>query len=125
MRILTGLAILITLTACGARGVSTLGNHTLKDGRHIVVTQAKSTGFSGPDITVLWAYICDDVTGTCTLLGDYSASAPGLVETMFQGTIPALIGAGGQIGAAALLRPTQIGVIQNADSNAASKASVR
>jgi len=116
MRILTWLIVLFTVVSC-ARGVSTIGNHILKDGRHIVVTQAKSTGFSGPDITVLWAYVCDDVTGTCVLLGDYSASAPGLVEVIFQGAIPALIEAGGQMGAAALLRPIHVNQDQESSVN--------
>ena len=79
-------------------------------GKRIVVIQAKTTGFSGPDVTVLWAYLCDDIAETCTFLGDYSATAPGLVETMAAGTLSALIQAGGYVGAAATLRPTRINV---------------
>ena len=109
MKTITGvLCLSFLLVACGARGVVSLGSDSLMDGRHIVVTQAKTTGFSGPDVTVLWAYLCDDATGTCTLIGDYSASAPGLVETMAAGTFSALIQASGYIGAAASLRPSRI-----------------
>ena len=106
--VVLGLSLL--LVACGGRGVTNLGSNSLMDGKHIVVTQAKTTGFSGPDVTVLWAYLCDDDTGTCTFLGDYSATAPGLVETMAAGTLSALIQAGGYIGAAATLRPTRINI---------------
>ncbi len=104
------LGFLLLLVACGGRGVTNLGSNSLMDGKHIVVTQAKTTGFSGPDVTVLWAYLCDDDTGICTFLGDYSATAPGLVETMAAGTLSALIQAGGYIGAAATLRPTRIDI---------------
>ena len=108
------------LAACGGRGVVELGSNPMQDGKRIVVTQAKTTGFSGPDVTVLWAYLCDDATGTCTFLGDYSASAPGLVETMAAGTLSALIQAGGNIGAAALFRPTQISLSRGPVSSSAS-----
>ncbi len=57
------LGFLLLLVACGGRGVTNLGSNSLMDGKHIVVTQAKTTGFSGPDVTVLWAYLCDDDTG--------------------------------------------------------------
>ena len=106
--VVLGLSLL--LVACGGRGVTNLGSNSLMDGKHIVVTQAKTTGFSGPDVTVLWAYLCDDNTGTCTFLGDYSATAPGLVETMAAGTLSALIQAGGYVGAAATFRPTRINI---------------
>ncbi|OGF91486.1 hypothetical protein A3H04_02010 [Candidatus Giovannonibacteria bacterium RIFCSPLOWO2_12_FULL_43_11c] len=97
------------LYGCSAAGFRPMSDewHILPDGSRINAFQAKNSGISGPDVTAIETWRCPRA-GDCGKVSSYSGSAPGAVEVGVAGMGAAAVAAGGNVGAAALLRPTRI-----------------
>jgi len=97
------------LSACSVAGFKQMSKEwiDLPDGSKINAFQAKNSGISGPDVTAIETWRCPKGI-ECGKVGAYSGSAPGAVEVGVAGMGAAAVVAGGNVGAAALLRPTRI-----------------
>lgn len=104
----------ILFIGCSSAGIYQLSEECpkLPDGTRVCGIAGKTPGHSGADITFAQTYRCP-LNGPCEKNADYAASAPGLVESASTGAVPAAFLAGGQIGGAALLRPTRINETTN------------